>query len=94
MLSMYLFMPSSMVAIPPPKSASKYIKKLEDFCKKINLGEIKTVSGRFYAMDRDNRWDRTHLAYDAIACASSSYLNPQLSKPSKSHTLEENLMNS
>ena len=57
----------------PPKSASKYIKKLEDFCKKINLGEIKTVSGRFYAMDRDNRWDRTHLAYDAIVCASSSY---------------------
>ena len=47
----------------PPKSASKYIKKLEDFCKKINLGEIKTVSGRFYAMDRDNRWDRTHLAF-------------------------------
>ena len=57
----------------PPKSASKYIKKLEDFCKKINLGEIKTVSGRFYAMDRDNRWERTHLAYDAITCASSSY---------------------
>ncbi|MDB4096551.1 2,3-bisphosphoglycerate-independent phosphoglycerate mutase [Methylophilaceae bacterium] len=55
----------------PPKSASKYIKKLEDFCKKVNLGEIKTVSGRFYAMDRDNRWDRTHLAYDAITCASS-----------------------
>ena len=57
----------------PPKSASKYIKKLEDFCKKINLGEIKTVSGRYYAMDRDNRWDRTHLAYDAITCASSPY---------------------
>ena len=57
----------------PPKSASKYIKKLEDFCKKINLGEIKTVSGRFYAMDRDNRWDRTRLAYDVIACASSPY---------------------
>ena len=57
----------------PPKSASAYIKKLENFCKEINLGEIKTVSGRFYAMDRDNRWDRTHLAYDAIACGSSSY---------------------
>ncbi len=57
----------------PPKSASAYIKKLEDFCKNINLGEIKTVSGRFYAMDRDNRWDRTHLAYDAIACGCSPY---------------------
>ena len=57
----------------PPKSASEYIKKLENFCKEINLGEIKTVSGRFYAMDRDNRWDRTHLAYNAIASASSSY---------------------
>ena len=60
----------------PPKSASAYIKKLENFCKEINLGEIKTVSGRFYAMDRDNRWDRTHLAYDAIACGSSSYTEP------------------
>ena len=56
-----------------PKSASAYIKKLEDFCENINLGEIKTVSGRFYAMDRDNRWGRTHLAYDAIACGCSSY---------------------
>ncbi len=31
----------------PPKSASIYIKKLEDFCKKINLGKIKTISGGF-----------------------------------------------
>ncbi len=60
----------------PPKSSSAYIKKLENFCKEIKLGEIKTVSGRFYAMDRDNRWDRTHLAYDAIACGSSSYNEP------------------
>ena len=60
----------------PPKSASAYIKKLENFCKEINLGEVKTVSGRFYAMDRDSRWDRTHLAYEAIACGSSSYTEP------------------
>jgi len=60
----------------PPKSASGYIKKLEDFCENIHLGEIKTVSGRFYAMDRDNRWDRTHLAYDVIVNASSSHIEP------------------
>ncbi|MDC1109455.1 2,3-bisphosphoglycerate-independent phosphoglycerate mutase [Methylophilaceae bacterium] len=60
----------------PPKSASMYIKKLEDFCNKISLGEIKTVSGRFYAMDRDNRWERTNLAYDAIVKASSKYTAP------------------
>ena len=33
--------------------------------KKIGVGEIATVSGRYYAMDRDNRWDRVELAYNA-----------------------------
>ena len=34
--------------------------------KKIGVGEIATVSGRYYAMDRDNRWDRVELAYNAL----------------------------
>ena len=49
----------------PPRSALKYIKELEDKMKEIGLGKIATVSGRYYAMDRDNRWDRTKKAYDA-----------------------------
>ncbi len=50
----------------PPKSAMKYIRRLEKRCAKIGLGSIATLMGRFYAMDRDNRWNREHKAYDAM----------------------------
>ena len=48
-----------------PKSSYNDIKKLENFIndKKTHLA---SVTGRYYAMDRDNRWERTKLAYDAI----------------------------
>lgn len=51
----------------PPTNGVKYIKDLESFCKSINYGKIATVMGRYYAMDRDKRWDRVKLAYDAIS---------------------------
>src|SRR4030095_13480445 len=47
----------------PPKSGLEYVKALEDKIAEIGLGRIATVSGRFYAMDRDKRWERTGLAY-------------------------------
>lgn len=50
----------------PPNSAKKYITKALDLEKKHNNITIATVSGRYYAMDRDNRWDRVSLAYQAI----------------------------
>ncbi len=49
-----------------PISAIDYLKKLEDKIKEIGVGKIATVQGRYYAMDRDNRWDRVKLAYDSI----------------------------
>jgi len=48
----------------PPSCAEKYIDELEAKCNEIGVGEIATISGRFYAMDRDKRWDRVELAYD------------------------------
>ena len=51
----------------PPTSAVDYLKKLEEKIKEIGVGQIVTLSGRYYAMDRDNRWERTKLAYNAIA---------------------------
>ncbi len=51
----------------PPKSAEPYLQELEDKCKEIGVGSIATVSGRYYAMDRDQRWDREQKAYEAIA---------------------------
>ena len=50
----------------PPKSALKYIKEVEDYIKEIGIGKFATISGRYYAMDRDNRWERTQLAYEAM----------------------------
>ena len=49
-----------------PHSSYSFIKKLEDKIKEINMGTIVTISGRYYAMDRDNNWDRVDKAYDAI----------------------------
>lgn len=50
----------------PPRCAEQYIKMLSDHMEKIGLGKIATVSGRYYAMDRDKRWERVTLAYDAM----------------------------
>lgn len=50
----------------PPRSAIKYIRMLEKKIADSKIGHIRTISGRYYAMDRDNRWERTALAYDAI----------------------------
>jgi 2,3-bisphosphoglycerate-independent phosphoglycerate mutase len=50
----------------PPQSGSKYIKILSDFIEKLGVGEIASVSGRLYAMDRDKRWDRLEKVEQAI----------------------------
>jgi len=50
----------------PPCSAAGYIDELTAKLAEIGLGKIATVSGRYYAMDRDRRWDRTAKAYAAI----------------------------
>jgi 2,3-bisphosphoglycerate-independent phosphoglycerate mutase len=49
-----------------PQSAAQYLEELEDVIEKIGIGYIATVSGRFYAMDRDNNWDRLAKAEAAI----------------------------
>ncbi len=53
----------------PPTSGLSYLKKLEAELAQIGLGKIASVSGRFWAMDRDNRWDRVRKAYDALTGA-------------------------
>ncbi len=47
----------------PPQSGLGYVRQVEDQCRAIGLGQIATVCGRFYAMDRDNRWERVSRAY-------------------------------
>ena len=50
----------------PPESGVSYITELQQKIAEIGIGEIATVMGRYYAMDRDNRWDRTEKAYRAL----------------------------
>ena len=49
-----------------PQSGLGYLEELEQVLKEKNVGRIATVMGRYYAMDRDKRWDRIQLAYDAM----------------------------
>ena len=50
----------------PPASGENYLIELEEKIKEKGVGKIATISGRFYAMDRDKRWERVKKAYDAI----------------------------
>ena len=50
----------------PPSSAAEYMEQTVEELNKIGIGKIATISGRFYAMDRDNAWDRVEKAYSAL----------------------------
>ena len=52
----------------PPSSGIEYVQQLQDYMDKVHFGKIATISGRFWAMDRDKRWDRIQKAYEAISC--------------------------
>ena len=57
----------------PPQSARASLEKLQAHCEKLSDAHIATVSGRYYAMDRDKRWERIKLAYDEIAEAKGEF---------------------
>jgi len=57
----------------PPRSAKASIERMQSQLDSTPGAEFSTISGRYYAMDRDNRWDRVKLAYDAIASARSEW---------------------
>src|SRR6266436_2201294 len=50
----------------PPNSGRDYVRQLEQKMRELGVGEIATLVGRYYAMDRDNRWERIELAYRAL----------------------------
>ncbi len=50
----------------PPKSAGPSLQTLQALCDKLGVGQIASVIGRYFAMDRDNRWDRVETAYDLL----------------------------
>jgi len=50
----------------PPSSAEKYVAAMQEKCREIGIGEIATLVGRYYAMDRDKRWERIERAYKML----------------------------
>jgi 2,3-bisphosphoglycerate-independent phosphoglycerate mutase len=50
----------------PPESAEKYVAAMQAKCREIGLGRIASLTGRYYAMDRDKRWERTERAYKLL----------------------------
>lgn len=50
----------------PPRCAETYLEQLSEKMNKLGTGRIATIAGRYYAMDRDTRWEREQLAYDAM----------------------------
>ena len=58
----------------PPSSGKHYVEQLQAKMQQLGVGKIATVMGRYYAMDRDKRWDRVQRAYDAIVCGQAPYV--------------------
>ncbi len=57
----------------PPRSAKESIEAIEAHAAKIGVGEIVSMTGRYYAMDRDQRWDRVQAAYDMMTLGKAEY---------------------
>lgn len=60
----------------PPRSAESSLQLAQDLFVELGVGRIATICGRYYALDRDNRWDRVQLCFDAIACGEAPYTAP------------------
>jgi len=57
----------------PPSSGKHFVEQLQAKMQQLGVGQIATVMGRFYAMDRDQRWDRVQRAYNAMVCGEGKF---------------------
>ncbi len=73
----------------PPTSASKYILLLQKKMKQLGIGTLATMMGRYYAMDRDNRWNREHAAYDCMVNCKGRKENDALTALKKAYARGE-----
>ena len=58
----------------PPSSGKSYVEQLQCKMQQLGIGQIATVMGRFYSMDRDKRWDRVQRAYNAMVLGEGTYV--------------------
>ena len=69
----------------PPASAAEYVAAMQQKCREIGAGEVASVVGRYYAMDRDKRWDRTERAYKLLVNAEGEPTNDPVKAIRKSY---------
>lgn len=74
----------------PPRSACTYLEKIEAELKKHELPPVATVCGRYWAMDRDNRWDRVEKAYNCLLLGEGETANSACEGVQKSYEKDEN----
>jgi len=60
----------------PPKSAAQSLQLLQQKCSALGIGQIASIVGRFYAMDRDNRWERVQPAYELLTQGQAEFIAP------------------
>ncbi|HAU99324.1 MAG: 2,3-bisphosphoglycerate-independent phosphoglycerate mutase [Microgenomates group bacterium GW2011_GWF2_45_18] len=69
----------------PPTAGVEYLRELTEHMEKIGVGKLATIVGRYYAMDRDHRWERTQVAYDALTVGSNVCTMDYLGEMRKSY---------
>ena len=69
----------------PPSSGKDFVQMLADKCTELGVGKIATIQGRFYAMDRDKRWDRVEAAYDAMVYGNGEFYEDPVEAVVKSY---------
>ena len=69
----------------PPSSGLSYVKALQEEMEKIGVGQIATISGRYYVMDRDRHWDRVQPAYEAMVLGKGPFFADPIQAVEKSY---------
>lgn len=73
----------------PPREGAGHVRAIRDWMRENGTGVIATVSGRYYAMDRDTRWDRTKLAYDAMVLGAGILANDPVTAIEEAYANDE-----
>ncbi|MBN1043194.1 2,3-bisphosphoglycerate-independent phosphoglycerate mutase [Clostridium botulinum] len=68
-----------------PSSGKEFVEKTEAMMAEVGIGKIATISGRYYAMDRDNRWERVELAYNTLVLGKGETANNAVEAMEKSY---------
>ncbi|MGN2336864.1 2,3-bisphosphoglycerate-independent phosphoglycerate mutase [Clostridium cagae] len=68
-----------------PSSGKEFVEKTEAMMAEVGIGKMATISGRYYAMDRDNRWERVELAYNALVLGEGETANSAVEAMEKSY---------